>query len=141
MNKTVRIGSFIASCVVAGAVFAQAATTPAGAPAQGVGAGAAGASVAHDFSSIDTNKDGKVSSTEAQSNSELRSAFSTLDADNDTYLSQSEFAKWSAGGKAGGMGGASWSGADRSSSGASSNSSSSSSSSPKTQSSDSSSAE
>lgn len=138
----------IVSCALAGAAFAQA-TSPAGSPSTGAGAQGVGSSTgaAHDFGSMDTNKDGKVSSTEAQSNSELRSAFSTLDADKDTYLSQSEFAKWSAGGKSGGMsssGGAS-SGADRSSSGgASSNSSSSgapSSSTPRTQSSDSSSAE
>jgi hypothetical protein len=125
MNKSVRIGSLVVSCALAGAAFAQA-TSPAGSPS--TGAGAQGMGVAHEFTSIDTNKDGKVSSTEAQSNTELRSAFSTLDADKDTYLSQSEFAKWSAGGKSGGMPS---SGADRNSS----------SSSPKTQSSDSPSAQ
>ena len=111
MNNSVRFGSFILSCAIAGAVFAQA-TPPASQP---------GAS--SEFGSIDSNKDGKVSSTEAQSNSELRSSFSSLDADKDTYLSQSEFAKWNKGGKSGAMPAP---GADRSGAagGASSNSSS-----------------
>jgi len=115
MNNAARIGSFVVSCALAGAVFAQAATPPATAP----GAGASSnASISSDFGSLDTNKDGKVSSTEAQSNSELRSAFSSLDADKDTYLTPSELAKWNKMDKAGGAS------ADHgaSSSGASSNS-------------------
>lgn len=118
MNNTVRLGSFVLACALGGAAFAQGAASPAGSPAQGAGASS-------EFGSLDTNRDGKVSSTEAQSNSELRSAFSSLDADKDTYLSQSEFAKWNKTGKSGSMPGATGSGAagsDRSG-GASSNSS------------------
>jgi len=113
MNNTVRFGSFVLSCAIAGAVFAQ------GAPAPAPVSPAAGVSASADFSVIDTNKDGKVSSTEAQSNTELRSAFSSLDADKDTYLTQSEFAKWNKSGKSGAMPAP---GSDRSSGGASSNS-------------------
>lgn len=113
MNNTVRFGSFVLSCAIAGAVFAQGAPAPAP-----VSPAAGGVSASADFSSIDTNKDGKVSSTEAQSNTDLRSAFSSLDADKDTYLSQSEFAKWNKG-KSGAMPAP---GADRSTGGASSNS-------------------
>ena len=40
--------------------------------------------------------------TEAQSNSDLRSAFSSLDADKDTYLTPSELAKWNKMDKSGG---------------------------------------
>lgn len=96
MNNAARIGSFVLTCAFAGAVFAQgAAQPPVAPPAQGAGASA-------EFSSIDQNKDGKVSSTEAQSNSDLRSAFSSLDADKDTYLTPTEFSKWNKAGKSGG---------------------------------------
>lgn len=111
MNNTVRFGSFVLSCAIAGAVFAQGAPAPV--------APAPGASASAEFSVIDTNKDGKVSSTEAQSNSDLRSAFSSLDADKDTYLTQSEFSKWNKAGKSGAMPAP---GQDRSTGGASSNS-------------------
>jgi len=94
MNNATRIGSFVLSCAIAGAVFAQAA--PPVAPAL------PGASSSAEFTAIDQNKDGKVSSTEAQSNTDLRSAFSSLDADKDTYLTPSEFSKWNKAGKSGG---------------------------------------
>jgi len=96
MNNAAPIGSFALSCALVGAVFAQGAPAPAPVtPAPSVG-------ISSEFGSIDTNKDGKVSSTEAQSNTELRSAFPSLDADKDTYLTPSEFAKWNKVGKAGG---------------------------------------
>jgi hypothetical protein len=46
------------------------------------------------FSSLDTNKDGRVSKEEVKANNELTSSFATLDVDKDTYLSESEFGKW-----------------------------------------------
>jgi Ca2+-binding EF-hand superfamily protein len=86
--KRAIVGTF-ALTLAAGFVSAQNAATPAtpAIPSQG-------ASASVDFKSIDTNSDGKLSSAEVQSNMELRSAFATLDADRDTYLSQSEYAKW-----------------------------------------------
>jgi hypothetical protein len=48
-----------------------------------------------EFSTIDKDKDGRVSSAEAQANADLRTAFSTLDADRDSHLSQTEYSKWS----------------------------------------------
>ena len=44
-----------------------------------------------------------MSQVEARSHAELGTAFATLDADKDTYLSQSEFAKWNQGGMGKGM--------------------------------------
>lgn len=87
-------GSF-ALLLAAGVVSAQNASPPA---TTSPGA-SQGASASVDFSSVDQNKDGKLSSAEVQSNSELRSAFSNLDADRDSYLSQSEYAKWNKAGK------------------------------------------
>lgn len=87
-------GSF-ALLLAAGVVSAQNATPPA-TTAPGA---SQGASASVDFGTVDMNKDGKLSSAEVQSNSELRTAFSTLDADRDSYLSQSEYAKWNKAGK------------------------------------------
>jgi hypothetical protein len=86
--KRAIVGTF-ALTLAAGLVSAQNAATPAtpAIPSQG-------ASASVDFKSVDANNDGKLSSTEVQSNTELKSAFATLDADRDTYLSQSEYAKW-----------------------------------------------
>lgn len=46
------------------------------------------------FSTLDTNKDGRVSRDEVKSHAELTSSFTTLDSDHDTYLSESEFGKY-----------------------------------------------
>jgi hypothetical protein len=46
------------------------------------------------FGKLDTNKDGRLSQAEIQSNADLTSRFATLDIDHDTYLSQSEYGKW-----------------------------------------------
>jgi hypothetical protein len=49
-----------------------------------------------EFGAVDQNRDGRVSKVEAQAYSELTSQFGTLDADRDSYLSQTEFGKWKA---------------------------------------------
>ena len=46
------------------------------------------------FSSLDTNKDGRVSKDEVKTHNELTSSFATLDVNKDSYLSESEFGKW-----------------------------------------------
>lgn len=88
----------LALLFAAGIVSAQNASPPAGGAAAAAGA-SQGASGAVDFSALDTNKDGRLSSTEVQANTELRSAFATLDTDRDNSLSQSEFQKWDKAGK------------------------------------------
>ncbi|MDQ2641219.1 MAG: hypothetical protein M3Y79_11670 [Pseudomonadota bacterium] len=95
----------IALLLAAGVVSAQNAPAPAGAAATTPGA-SQGASGSMDFGAVDTNKDGRLSSAEVQSHSELRSQFSTLDADRDSYLSQSEYQKWGKAGKSGAAGAA-----------------------------------
>ena len=73
---------------VAGVALAQA---PANGPAN------PGAMPPHtQFSSLDTNKDGRISKDEIKSNAELTSSFSNLDTDHDSYLSESEYGKWKA---------------------------------------------
>jgi hypothetical protein len=91
--KTAIAGSLVLS-LAAGVAFAQ--NTPP--PAAGAGQGA---SAMVEFGSIDKDKDGRLSSAEAQANTELRTAFSTLDADRDSYLSQTEYGKWSKAAKPG----------------------------------------
>lgn len=93
----------LALLFAAGLASAQNATPPAGGAAGTPGA-SQGASASMDFGKVDTNKDGRLSSAEVQSHSELRSAFVTLDADRDTYLSQSEYQKWDKAGKSGAAG-------------------------------------
>lgn len=46
------------------------------------------------FSSLDSNRDGRVSKDEVKAHAELTSSFANLDADHDTYLSETEFGKW-----------------------------------------------
>ena len=87
MKNTVRLGSVVLSLAFAGALFAQDAAPAATTPAAEHPAHA-------QFSSLDKDKDGRVSQTEAQTDDQLKSAFATLDTDNDRYLSTSEFAKW-----------------------------------------------
>ena len=97
MKNATRLGTLVLSLAGVAAVYAQA---PAPSPAAPAPADQA-AKAPSDFGSIDRNKDGKVSQAEAQSNSELQSTFSTLDADRDSYLTPAEFAKWSRAGKEG----------------------------------------
>ena len=88
MKDVIKVGSLLVSIAAAGLVFGQ-------------------APPAHTCSlrgfdpvrSVDMNKDGKVSQAEARSNAELQTAFTTLDADRDNNLSQSEFSKWNKAGK------------------------------------------
>ncbi len=92
MKHVVRISSVVLSLAFAGAAFAQA--TPAKPAAPG--------KAAHlEFKAVDQNKDGKISQSEALTHGELTARFDTLDADRDTYLSNSEFAKWNQMGKSG----------------------------------------
>ena len=79
--KRAIIGTFALS-LAAGMAFAQ----DAGGPAPAGGA-SQGGSASLQFSTVDTNGDGRISSAEAQSHSSLRSSFSTLDANSDGYLS------------------------------------------------------
>lgn len=56
------------------------------------------------FASMDANRDGRVSRDEAQGNGALIAAWSTVDANGDTYLSAAEFGKWKAPASGGPMG-------------------------------------
>ncbi len=92
IKKTVMI-SAVAAAVMATTAFAQ--TTPADKGSYGQstttnqGAGAAS------FATLDANRDGRVSQTEAAMHAELSGAFQTVDSNSDGSLSQSEFTKWS----------------------------------------------
>jgi hypothetical protein len=86
----------LALSLAAGIVSAQDVAPPA-ATSPGMSQGAAAAT---DFNSLDANRDGRVSAAEARSHAELSSSFATLDADKDSYLSQSEFDKWNKGSSA-----------------------------------------
>jgi len=46
------------------------------------------------FSALDTNKDGKLSSSEARADPDLEMAFEMLDLNHDGYLSPKEFQAW-----------------------------------------------
>lgn len=92
MMKRAIVGS-LALSFAAGIVSAQQPSPPAaGTPSQG-------ASASVEFGSIDTNRDGRLSTAEVQSHSDLKSSFATLDADRDSYLSQTEYSKWNKAGK------------------------------------------
>lgn len=87
--KKSTLGILALSATFAGATLAQApATNPAVTP------GSTKMAAPMPFSSMDTNRDGKVSRDEVKSHAELTSSFATLDADRDSYLSESEFGKW-----------------------------------------------
>lgn len=51
------------------------------------------------FTTLDTNKDGRLSQAEVRAHGELSGRFSTLDSDADTYLSQMEYGKWEGSGR------------------------------------------
>jgi hypothetical protein len=46
------------------------------------------------FSTLDTNKDGKLSRSEARADPDLYMAFDTLDVNHDGFLSPQEFQAW-----------------------------------------------
>jgi Ca2+-binding EF-hand superfamily protein len=46
------------------------------------------------FSTLDINKDGKISSSEARADPDLYASFEMLDANHDGFLSPQEFAAW-----------------------------------------------
>ena len=93
MKNATRLGTLVISLAGVAAVYAQAAAPVAPADES--------VRAPSDFASIDRNKDGKVSQAEAQSNTDLQSTFSMLDADRDSYLSATEFSKWGRAGKEG----------------------------------------
>ena len=90
MKSAVLSGSIVLSLVAAGAVLAQNATPTASSPTQS-------ASPNVDFSSLDRNKDGRISSAEATASADLNTDFRGLDSNNDSYLSAEEFGRWSKG--------------------------------------------
>lgn len=94
--KRALIGS-LALSLAAGIASAQTAAPAAGASP----AAAGGAAASMDFNTIDANSDGRLSSAEVRSHAELNTAFTTLDTDSDTYLSQTEYSKWNKGAKSG----------------------------------------
>lgn len=46
------------------------------------------------FDSLDADTDGKISATEAAKHADLKTGFTTADANGDGYLSKAEFASW-----------------------------------------------
>ena len=98
MKNVTRIATLAVSLATAGFVFAQDAAAPAATPAATEAQSSASTS-AVDFSSLDVNKDGRVSMAEIQSNTELRSQFDSLDTNKDSYLTPIEFSKWNHAGK------------------------------------------
>ncbi len=83
MKLATRLGGFALTLAMAGQVFAQAA-----------------AATPTDFATVDKNKDGRVSSVEAEGRTELISSFESLDKNRDGFVSATEFAQWSGAGKA-----------------------------------------
>ena len=96
MKPALLSGSFVLGLLAAGVVCAQAPSPPSPSPS----ATAPGQSSRPvEFASLDRNKDGRLSSAEAASSTELNSDFPNLDANHDSYLSSDEFSKWSRAGK------------------------------------------
>jgi hypothetical protein len=91
MKHAIHIGSLVAMVAAAGLVYGQDA-----APAK-----SSSQDAPIQFSSVDTNKDGRVSADEAKSNADLQAAFASLDGDHDNYLTQAEFSKWNKAAKMG----------------------------------------
>jgi EF hand len=88
MNSIIKV-SALAIVLAAGAAFAQQ-TPPAPTGTSSM-----------DYSKLDTNGDGVISKDEAKGDPSLSSQFSTLDADKDGKLSSSELAKAATKGKEG----------------------------------------
>ncbi len=89
--KKLHIVTAAVALAIAGAAFAQA---PAGTPSQ--------MNPVHrmtpntQFSSMDTNKDGRISREEAKAHAGMTSSGESLDADKDMYLSEAEYSKYKA---------------------------------------------
>jgi Ca2+-binding EF-hand superfamily protein len=87
MNKTaISAVAFVFAC---GSAFA--ADTPAKATAPATVASTTSSHAA--FNSLDTNKDGMISQSEASGNAKLKSQFAKLDTNKDGKLSPAEYAK------------------------------------------------
>jgi hypothetical protein len=96
--KDIRIAITAASLIVAAATAAQNANPgDRGNTADRGNSSSESAPARGQFTSVDTNKDGRISRTEAQTHGTLGSSFETLDADRDSYLSESEYGKWNGG--------------------------------------------
>jgi EF hand len=93
MKNVTRNLTLALTLAAAGAVFADDAASPAATNA------AQGTSPVADLNSLDTNKDGRLSPSEVQSNADLRSSFTSLDINGDGYLSSTEFGKYGQGAK------------------------------------------
>jgi hypothetical protein len=93
MKFATSIASSVLSLAIAGSALAETPVPPA-APAS-----TASSAAKVDFSTIDENKDGRLSKMEAEVNNDLKSSFATLDSNRDGYLSTAEFSKWNEAGK------------------------------------------
>ena len=89
--KNLQSGMAALSLLVAGAALAQA---PAGTPSQMNPVN--GKTQNSQFTSMDANKDGRISREEARTHADMVSSWDSLDADKDTYLSESEYGKYKA---------------------------------------------
>jgi hypothetical protein len=87
MKKSALISAVAAAVMAATAYGQSSASMPGTSPSQGAGAAS--------FTTLDANRDGRISQTEAAMHTELSGAFSTADANSDGALTQSEFTKWS----------------------------------------------
>ncbi len=92
--KIATLTGSLALSLVAATAFAQA-PAPASPPSAPAATMTPAPSAAHDFTGLDRNKDGRVSSAEAAVSVDLNTEFGKLDANSDTYLSSEEFHKWS----------------------------------------------
>lgn len=91
MNTPARHSFAIVALMVAGAAGAQTA-----APAQ---ATSQIDTAKIDFVTVDKDRNGSLSKSEAASIADLESAFESLDADHDQAVSRTEFQRWSRAGK------------------------------------------
>jgi hypothetical protein len=91
MNKSLP-GLAVLSLAVAGAVLAQDPNSPHPDPESA--RNKAGSNMV-EFTSVDANRDGRISKSEARQYGELTTSFGKLDTNSDSYLSRTEFGKWS----------------------------------------------
>lgn len=87
MKKTTLI-SAVAAAVIATTAYGQSSSMTPASSSSGQGADAAS------FSTLDTNRDGRITQTEAAMHTKLSGAFTTADANSDGALTQTEFSKW-----------------------------------------------